>query len=132
MRDIPAQLNSIRKTTVGDIIISFRVDELYNDSVQELFLKKVGTEFIMKLEDVTTGTVIGGQTENDDTKSRFFRQLHAKMRELGERGGVDEEQMRIGLFTKLRKRGIDVQSTKELDIKGLAVAISIVAKMLEE
>lgn len=132
MKDIPAQLHNIRKTTMGEIIISFRVDELYTETVQELFLKKIGTEFVMKLEDVTSNTVLGGEPMNNDTRDKFFRQLHAKMREFEERSGTNEVEVKQKLIMALSKRNIDEVSTKDLDIKGLAIAISIVSEWLNE
>lgn len=132
MKDIPAQLHRMAKTTLGDNLITFRVDEMYSDTISELFLKKIGTEFVMRLEDVTSGTVLGGTEINDGTKEKFFRQLHAKMREYEERVGWDESQVKSKLIAALFKRDIEIESTKELDIKQLAIAISIVSKWLEE
>lgn len=132
MRDIPAQLNAIRKTTIGDIILSFRVDELYAESVQELFIKKVGTEFVMKLEDVTSSTMLDTEGESSDsTKEKFFRQLRAKMREYEEISKNSDKEVKTRLLIALSKRGIEIESTKELGIKELAIAIGVIDNWLK-
>ncbi len=132
MKDIPAQIHNIRKTTLGEVIITFRVDELYADTVSELFLKKIGTQFVMKLEDVSPDTVLGGNDMNDTTKEKFNRQLFATMRNYQERSGTEEKEVKIKLAKAMHKRGIDYTSRKELGIKELAIAISIVDSWINE
>ena len=128
MNDIPAQYHAFRKTTLGDNIISFRVDQMYSNTVGELVQADIGTEYIMRLEKVSTDM----PTQKTDTKDNFFRQLHAKMREYGERGGLDESEVKSVLKELMQKRGVKFESTKELGIKDLAMAIGIMGNLLEE
>lgn len=130
MKEIPAQIHRITKTVMGETLITFRVDEMYTDTIQELFLKKIGTEFKMKLEDVSPETVLG--SGNDDSRERFMKQLCAKMNEYMNKTGMAETDCKEQLFDKLQELGIKVHSRTELGLKGLAIAIGIVDKWLNE
>lgn len=132
MKEIPAQYHSFRKTTLGDNLVTFRVDQMYSNTLRDLIEQQIGTEFKMSLEKVDVGTILGGSATNDDTEQKFFRQLRAKMREYGEKTGENEEEVKSKLLSALSKRRIDIDSTTELDIKGLAIAIGIMSNMLEE
>lgn len=133
MKDIPAQYHSFRKTTMGDNILSFRVDQMYSDTIAELVQAQIGTEYVMKLEKVDVNTVLGGSVSSEDpTLERFRRQLYAKCRDYEERAGVTEKEVKSKLLAALSKRNIVVESRKELDIKQLAIAISTVDKWLAE
>lgn len=134
MKDIPAQFHSFRKTTLGDNLITFRVDEMYSASLDELLRERINTEFVMKLEKVDANTVLGGVVgQNTDTRDKFFKQLHAKIREYQEREGTKtEEEVKLQLKEAMQKRGISYDSTRELGIKELAVATGILKDWLME
>ena len=132
MKDIPAQYHSFRKTTLGDNIISFRVDQMYSDTVGELVQAQIGTEYIMRLEDVTTGVVLGGEQKTKDTKGRFWSKMHSLIGEIAEKRNTAKEDIKEELRDWLILRKHIVKSTKELDIKGLAVACNILEKWLKE
>ena len=132
MKDIPAQYHSFRKTTLGDNILSFRVDQMYSDTVGELVQAQIGTEYVMKLEKVNTDTVLGGESKNIDTEEKFRRTMHARINELADIREKDREEVKDSLRQELIKRKLIEKSTKELDIKGLAIAVNILDTWIKE
>ena len=132
MKDIPAQYHRFMKTTMGDNIISFRVDQMYSDTVGELVQAQIGTEYIMRLQDVTTGVVLGGNVKNINTEEKFRRTMHALIGQIAGKRSVEKETVKDELKDWLILRKHIVKSTKELDIKSLAISCNILQKWLND
>jgi len=130
MIKFPAQYHNFRKNTLGENIITFSVDGNYSRDIMELVSMKIGTEFVVYLEDVTSETNINyTPTEITD---RFTKKLHALLGELALLKGVKPNAAKNKLKEALKKKGLIVKSTKELDIKGQAIACNIVEAWMKE
>ena len=129
MIKFPAQYHSFRKTTLGDNLITFCVDGAYSKSISELVEQKIGTEFMLHLEDVTNETNIN-HTPRELT-DRFQNKLHGLLGELAELKGIKPEEAKKKLKKVLIEKGMIEKSTKELDLKGQAKACAIVEKWIE-
>lgn len=125
-----AQLHGFRKTTIGDNIVSFSVDRIYSDSIKEIVGEEIGTQYIVHLESVNTGTNMN--VDPIDLKERFVKKLHALLGQLAEAKGETPKMVKDKLKNYLKLHKIIEESTKELDIKGLAIASNIVQKWLNE
>ncbi len=119
MKDIPAQFHSFRKTTLGDNVISFRVDQLYSDTVGELVQAQIGTEYVMKLEEVNAGTVLG-ESSPKDTEEKFRIRMHVLLGKIAAIRDTTPAVEKKKLKESLIEAGAILESTKELDIKQLA------------
>ena len=116
----PAQLHAFRKTTLGDNLITFSIDRAYSDQVVDIVRKEIGTEFVVYLEDVTKETNLN--EDRVEVRERFVRKMHALLGELSELLGTTKEEEKEHLKEVLKKKGVIKESTKELDLKGLAQA----------
>lgn len=126
------QFHGFRATTLGDRIISFRVDELYADSVKELVSTRIGTEFVITLVNVTDETNLNDGSVNRTIQERFYKKLHVLLNDYAVIKEIEPEEAKEELKKELAKRGMIEKSTKELDVKGLAVANNIVEQWIEK
>lgn len=130
MIKFPGQYRNFRKTTIGENIISFSVDRLYAESIKDLVSTDIGTEFVVYLENVTESTNLN--KDNKELRERFVNKMHAQLGELAELKNVKPEKAKDKLKEKLKEMKLIEKSTKELDLKGLAIANNIVRKWIEE
>lgn len=130
MIKFPGQYYNFRKTTLGENIISFSVDKLYSQSIKELVSTDIGTEFVVHLEEVTDKTNIN--QDNKEIRERFVNKMHAQLGELAELKDITPKKAKDRLKEHLKEMGLIKESTKELDLKGIAIANNIVRKWIEE
>ena len=130
MIKFPVQFHGYKKTTLGDTIVSFRIDEMYSDQTLELAGKKIGTEFVIYFEDVTSSTNLN--EDNKDVKERFWSKMHALINEFAGMVKKTPEEVKEDLKKTLKEKGLIESSTKELDIKGLAIACNILERYINE
>ncbi len=130
MKEIPSQLHNIKKTTQNDIIISFRVDGAYANTVADLFQEPVGTEFKMNLDKVST--TMGDGDSNKSAKEKFWGKLHALLGLHAEIMGWTPEQSKDNLKNWLVYSEMIEKSTTELDVKGLAIACNQVEGWIKQ
>lgn len=130
MIKFPCQFHGYKKTTLGDTIISLRVDELYADGTLELAGKKIGTEFVLHLEDVTNDTNI--YENNKDVRDKFWSKMHGLINLIAEMRKTSPEDIKNKLRDELREKNLLKDSTTELDIKGLAIACNILERWQQE
>lgn len=126
----PGQFSGFRVTSLGDRIISFRVDEMWADSVKDLVSCKIGTEFSVALIDVTSETVHDEVPK--DLEQRMRGKMHALISLLAEARGKKAEEMKEELKFELKKSMTIKSSTKELDVKGLVLANNLLEKWISE
>ena len=130
MIKFPAQYHSFRKTTLGDSLIVFSVDRAYSQSIKELVSTDIGTEYVVHLEDVTSQTNLN--EDNKELKERFVNKMHGLLGRVAEERNVEPEKVKDKLKEKLKEIGLIEKSTKELDLKGLAIACNTVEKWLNK
>ena len=130
MIKFPGQYHSFRKTTLGDNLITFCVDANYSKMISSLVEQKIGTEFMIHLEDVTSETNINNTSFELDEK--FVKKLHGLLGEYAELVGIKPEEAKKKLKGQLMRMELISQSTKELDIKGQAIACNLVEKWIKE
>jgi len=130
MIKFPAQFHGYKKTTLGDTIISLRVDELYAEGTLGLAGKKIGTEFVVHLEDVTTDTNI--YEDNKDVRDKFWSKMHGLINLYAEMIKETPEFVKDSLKEELKSKNLIKESTKELDIKGLAISCNILERWISE
>lgn len=124
MLKFPAQLHNFRKTTIGDNLITLSIAGDYSDQVVDVVRKKIGTEFIVYLEDVTQTTNLN--EDSVELKERFIRKMHVLIGEYAELEPMSKDLAKDLLKKELKSKGLIEKSTKELNIKGLAIACNIV------
>lgn len=134
MKDIPAQIHNVKKTTMNDVIISFRVDGMYAYTCSELFQTNIGTEFVMKLEKVDTTTVLGDPSQHDakSPHERLWGKMHALINLYANKTGIYSETIKDKLKEELKGKGLMNESTKELNLKGLAIACNLLEEWIKE
>ena len=129
MIKFPAQYHSFRKTTLGDNLITLVVDSNYSKDISPLVEEKIGTQYIVHLEDVTNETNINNTPR--ELTDRFQNKLHGLLGELAELKDVKPEEAKKKLKKVLIDKGMIEKSTKELDLKGQAKACAIVEGWIE-
>jgi hypothetical protein len=132
MITFPGQFNGFRVTATGDRILSFRIDELYADNVKDIISAKIGTEYIVTLIDVTGDTDLGTETNSETLKERFWNKMHALLSEWAETIGDKPENTKIALKDWLKVKKLIATSTKELDLRGLAVACNYIEQQIKK
>lgn len=130
MIQFPAQYHSYRKTTVGENLIVFSVDSAYSQDILPLIGQQIGTQFVIHLEDVTQDTNL--HKDPDALKERFVRKLHVLLAEFSTIKDIKPEEAKKLLKDALKSKNMIETSTKELDLKGLAVACNIVENWLNQ
>lgn len=130
MIKFPAQFHNYRKTTLGDNIVSFSIDKSFSKNVVELVEKDIGTEFVVYLENVTSNTNLNEDT--DELIVKFRKQMHALLSNLAELKGTTQKDEKDIIREELKKRNLIEESTKELNLKGFAIAINIINQLIEE
>ena len=123
-----AHLHGFRKTTIGDNIVSFSVDRSYSDQIKDIVGEEIGTQYIVHLEQVNTGTNVN--VDPIELKERFVKKMHALLGQLAELKVEKPEKTKDRLREHLKELKIIKESTKELDIKGLAVSCNILEKWM--
>jgi len=129
MINFPGQFYAYRKTVLGDNLITLRVDSIYSKMVMELVETDIGTEFNVLLEDVIKKERADA---NKDVKERFFGQFHSKIAELADLLNISPEECKKKIKEELRELKMIEVSTKELDIKGLAIACNIIDNLIKK
>jgi len=126
----PGQFSNFRVTAIGDRMVTFRVDELYSESIKDIVSTPVGTEYVVTL------VPVGANTDLKEVKEtmarRFGKKLHAEMAELAELLDVSPEEVKNNLREELKQRGMIVESTTELPVSGLAIAVNIIEKWIAD
>jgi hypothetical protein len=64
----------------------------------------------------------------EDTKKRFNRMLHARIREVAVKKGVSEDELKKELKSYLIEKKLIKTTTADLDIGGYAIAIQYISK----
>lgn len=118
--EIHGQLHNLRKTTLGDVLITISVDRSQAGTAAELMFHDVGTQFKISLE-------VEGQEEdlNEPTTRKFQKKMHELIREVAEHLGESEDEIKNRLRVHLISKEIIEKSTTELDIKGYTIANKI-------
>lgn len=114
----PAQFYSFRASTIGDRIISFRVDEMYAEQIKDLVSVRMGTEYIITL----IKTEQNMEDELKSLKERLYKKMHILIHEYSDKSGENEKKVKDVLKSYLKSQGAISESTKELDTKGVAMA----------
>lgn len=116
-----AQLHSVRKTTIGDVLITLSIDKAYAGSAAELMFHDIGTQFgVTMIED---GEV--NDEGNNDALRKFQIKMHAKIRDVAEQTLKTEEEIKSKLKAQLKVEHLIKESTTELTIKGYLRAIHL-------
>lgn len=130
MIKFPAQYHSFRKTTLGDNLITLLVDGDYSKSISELVEQKIGTQYVIHLEDVTQDTNL--HKDPDDLLIRFRNKLHVMIAEYATMRDLKPDKVKDELRKVMINKKLMVKSTTELDIKGLAVACNVVEEWINK
>ena len=130
MLKFPAQLHNFRKVAIGDNIISLSIDKAYSDQIIDVVKEQIGTEFIVYLEKVTNESSLN--EDNVELKDRFWRKMHILITELAEKQGIKKEDCKDIFKKQLIKIGAIKESTKELDVKGLAKACNLLEELINK
>jgi hypothetical protein len=128
----PGQYNSFRVTTTGDRIISFRIDEMYADKIKDIVSVPMGTEFVVNLVNVTGDTNLSVEEESSTVKERFWNKMHGLLGQLSELKKSTPEQTKEYLKDWLKEKKYIKESTKELDLRGLAVACNYLEEQIKQ
>lgn len=124
--EIIAQLHNLRKTTLGDVLVTLSIDRSMAGSAAELMFHDVGTQFRVTLE------AEGKEKDlNEPTTRKFQKKMHELIREVAEDQGDTEENVKETLKKELIKQGLIEKSTTELDIKGYTKANIILQRWKE-
>lgn len=115
---------------------SYKVNFVADETQREGILKiannlKFGSEVLVLVMDVENEKkeISDLSTESpEETKKRFNKLLHARIREVAERNNVPEEEIKIDLKKYLIDKKLIKLSSAELDINGLAIAIQYISK----
>jgi len=128
----PGQYNGFRVTTIGDRVISLRVDQAYAETIKDIITKNIGTEFIVTLVDVTSETNFDEERRNDVIRERFYKKMHALINELADIRGKTQEETKDHLKHWLIEKKLIENSTKELSIKGIAIANNYLDRLISK
>ena len=125
--DFPASFHGLRKTVMGETLITLSVDESFTGEIVGLMSMKIGSGLYVRLAEADKKE----EPANNDTKEKFRRTMHAKIRECAEAMDISEEECKNRLKGALKVKGLIKESTTELDLKGYAVACSILDDRLK-
>lgn len=120
--DFPAYLHNFRKTVMGENIISLSVDSAFSKQITDVLNIENGARLLVRIEVADEQKEV---PQNNDTKEKFRKTMHVKIREVAEHAMVTEKQIKDELKARLISKGLIKESTTELDIKGYAVACNI-------
>ena len=127
MKSIRAQFNKLNgPDATSSYKIEFTIDESQRAQLTQILELKKHTEVLLNMyvtgeDDEEMHELI---TENeDDTKTRLNRRMHALMSEIATNSGKNKEDIKKILKEYLIKKECIVKSSSELDIRGFALAI---------
>ena len=120
--DFPAYLHNFRKTVMGENIISLSVDSAFSKQITDVLNIENGSRLLVRIEVADEQKEV---PQNNDTKEKFRKTMHVKIREVAERDGKTEKEVKDDLKTTLSEMKLIKSSTTELDIKGYAIACNL-------
>mgnify|MGYP001575661219 FL=1 len=120
--DFPAYLHNFRKTVMGENIISLSVDSAFSKQITDVLNIENGSRLLVRIEVADEEKEVA---QNNDTKEKFRKTMHVKIREAATKTGLTEKEIKDGLKLRLRQKNLIKESTTELDIKGYAIACNI-------
>ena len=127
----PLQFEGFNTRTTGDRILRFSIYQEHAEDISEIINGKIGQEFIGVFIQTSSEEHESFQTETEDqTKERFWKHMHALIKDIEKLLGISDwkEQMK----KKLIQEGKIRESTKELDLQGLAQIIIRLKKYKHE
>lgn len=127
MRILGAQFNRLSGPDItSSYKIEFIVDEANRDCLSQILELKKGTEVLLMM--YTSGEDDQEMNEmvvesKDDTRRRLNRQMHAKINEIAKNKNVSSAEVKKKLKEYLIRKKLMKESSKELNVNGLASAI---------
>lgn len=127
MRILGAQFNRLSGPDItSSYKIEFIVDEANRDCLSQILELKKGTEVLLMMytsdEDNQEVNELIVESD-DDTRKRLNRQMHAKINEIAKNKNVTSVEVKKKLKEYLITKKLIKESSKELDVNGLASAI---------
>jgi hypothetical protein len=121
----PAQFESFRTRGHDNMrIINLSTYEEHADEVSKIVNGKLGQEYIVMMIPTNTDEQKTFTSETpDETKNRFWKQMHALITDIAELKGVKPDEWKETMKQSLKQEGKIKESTKELDIQQLASVI---------
>jgi guanylate kinase len=128
MKIIGCQYNKISgPDATSSYKVEFMVDESQRDGVLDLAKKlKKGAELLLMIFET-------GEEENEvkelvnekpeETKKRLYRRIHAMINDIASEKKLDAKVIKDSLKQYLIQKKLMINSTKELDLKGLSTAL---------
>ena len=126
----PAQLHSFRGTTIGDIHITFRVDQIYADDVVK-YASKIGSEYMVLLTDVS-GTPEVDEESTDPIRAKFNSKLHFLISDYSKLKEVDKDVIKDEVRSLMIEKKLIETSVAEADYKGLAIACNLLEELIKD
>ena len=125
MRILGAQFNRLSGPDItSSYKIEFIVDEANRDCLSQILELKKGTEVLLMMytsnEDEVNELIV---ESDDDARRRLNRQMHAKINEIAKNKNVSAIEVKKKLKKYLIMKKLIKESSKELDVNGLASAI---------
>ncbi len=122
--------------TIGTHKIRFTVDESQRDTVSDLVkYYKRGSSLLLLIIDVEKESEEVNQiaTETPDkTKKRFSKRMHAMINDIARRKKISSEIVKDTLKKYLISRKLMKQSSTELSLEGLTIAIQFLQNEFKE
>ena len=125
MRILGAQFNRLSGPDItSSYKIEFIVDEANRDCLSQILELKKGTEVLLMMytsnEDEVNELIV---ESDDDARRRLNRQMHAKINEIAKNKNVSSVEVKKKLKDYLITKKLIKESSKELNVNGLASAI---------
>ena len=120
--DFPAYLHNFRKTVMGENIISLSVDSAFSKQITDVLNIENGSRLLVRIEVADEQKEV---PQNNDTKEKFRKTMHVKIREVADSRDKTEKEIKDSLKAILIGKGIIKESTTELDLKGYAIACNL-------
>lgn len=127
--EFPAQLHNLRNTTLNEVIVGLKIDNLFAEPAKDL-MGQTGREYMVIMIDVTDQKP--DENAEDPIKDRFMKKLHAMIGEYADLTGEDRDSVRNTIKKLMIEKGMIEESMKEADYKDLARACNLVDKMIKE
>jgi hypothetical protein len=117
---------------------SYKVNFIADETQREGILKiannlKFGSEVLIMVFDVSSEqkdiSELASETP-EETKKRFMKQMYSTIRKLAEYLGKGEEEVKFELKEFLKEQKLIKESSSELTVQGLAIAINYLYKKL--
>lgn len=108
--------------------LTLDIDETHKDGFVPITKYVKGDTFLVLMIPIDDEFKSIGEAINEsenETRVRLNRQMHALIREVSSTKGLTIPEVKESLKTMLKKKGYLEESTKELDVRGLAAAIYI-------